>query len=255
METALQVTVLHTEPETFSDELSGLSFLVEGQHFRLLFDVSHHRDIFKNTPKRINLNTDIDFYVVSHGHIDHIDNLRHFRLPTPKPLIMHPMALLPKFLEGESIGFTPEHFSALTQFDVWLRREVFCITPDVVFLGEIQNAHREAVGMTPFGEDILIEDSGLCVRTKQGVSLITGCSHCGIIPMIQKADEVFQVPVSTVIGGLHLFEATPKNVAAIDFLRERNMRVIYGHCFDELHRQKLEALGAQRFRTLDVFQL
>src|SRR5271168_2524508 len=69
--------------------------------------------------------------------------------------------------------------------------------------------------LTPAGlvEDTIPEDQSLVVNTAQGLVVITGCGHAGIVNILTFAHKEFPTPpVYAVIGGLHLFAASDTQV-------------------------------------------
>jgi 7,8-dihydropterin-6-yl-methyl-4-(beta-D-ribofuranosyl)aminobenzene 5'-phosphate synthase len=68
---------------------------------------------------------------------------------------------------------------------------------------------------TPNGlvEDNIPEDQSLVLNTTQGLVVITGCGHAGIINILTDANGKFHDrPVYGVIGGLHLYAATDEQL-------------------------------------------
>jgi 7,8-dihydropterin-6-yl-methyl-4-(beta-D-ribofuranosyl)aminobenzene 5'-phosphate synthase len=68
---------------------------------------------------------------------------------------------------------------------------------------------------TPAGlvEDTIPEDQSLVLNTPEGLVVVTGCGHAGIINILTFAREEFpNEPVEAVIGGLHLFPATDEQL-------------------------------------------
>ncbi len=58
-------------------------------------------------------------------------------------------------------------------------------------------------------EDTIPEDQSLVLNTTQGLVVVTGCGHAGIINILTYAGTKFPTrPVHAVIGGLHLFPAS-----------------------------------------------
>jgi 7,8-dihydropterin-6-yl-methyl-4-(beta-D-ribofuranosyl)aminobenzene 5'-phosphate synthase len=51
----------------------------------------------------------------------------------------------------------------------------------------------------------LIEEQALVVKTKKGITVITGCAHPGIVKIVKKAQETFpKEKIYCVLGGFHL---------------------------------------------------
>ena len=61
--------------------------------------------------------------------------------------------------------------------------------------------------------DPLLDDRALIINTDQGLVVILGCSHRGIINTVYHARDITGVePVHTVIGGTHLISASEERV-------------------------------------------
>jgi 7,8-dihydropterin-6-yl-methyl-4-(beta-D-ribofuranosyl)aminobenzene 5'-phosphate synthase len=68
---------------------------------------------------------------------------------------------------------------------------------------------------TPNGlvEDTIPEDQSLVLNTQQGLVVVTGCGHAGIVNILTSADAEFpHRPVYGIVGGLHLFPASDEQV-------------------------------------------
>jgi len=63
-------------------------------------------------------------------------------------------------------------------------------------------------------EDNLPEDSSLVIVTDEGLVVVSGCGHAGIINTAEYATEITAVnQLHASIGGFHLFNATDKTLA------------------------------------------
>ncbi|KAF0190316.1 MAG: beta-lactamase domain-containing protein, partial [bacterium] len=87
--------------------------------------------------------------------------------------------------------------------------------------GSIPRIHPEknASGLgkmkTPEGilEDNIPEEISLVIDTDDGLVVVSGCGHAGVINTIEHARKsVRTAPILAVIGGFHLFEATDKTL-------------------------------------------
>jgi 7,8-dihydropterin-6-yl-methyl-4-(beta-D-ribofuranosyl)aminobenzene 5'-phosphate synthase len=88
---------------------------------------------------------------------------------------------------------------------------------------------------TPSGlvEDTIPEDQSLVLNTPQGLVVVTGCGHAGIINILTFAREEFpNQSVEAVIGGLHLFPATDDQLNwTADKMKEFKVANLMGaHC-------------------------
>jgi 7,8-dihydropterin-6-yl-methyl-4-(beta-D-ribofuranosyl)aminobenzene 5'-phosphate synthase len=61
-------------------------------------------------------------------------------------------------------------------------------------------------------EDNVPDDQSLIIDTAQGLIVVTGCGHAGIVNILTAADRQFHKPTIAVIGGVHLFRATDTQV-------------------------------------------
>jgi len=82
-------------------------------------------------------------------------------------------------------------------------------------------------------EDTIPEDASVVVNTKDGLVIITGCGHAGIINTAEYARTVVRrAPIHAVVGGLHLFPAPDAQLAwTAAKLRELGISYLLGaHC-------------------------
>jgi 7,8-dihydropterin-6-yl-methyl-4-(beta-D-ribofuranosyl)aminobenzene 5'-phosphate synthase len=205
----------------------GLSFLLETAGKKILFDIGCSDLFLANAEKmRIDLR-DLDFVVLSHGHLDHSGGLvtlvRHLMeakiesmVHHVPELIAHPRCFYPKEkLPLQNNGSILDEVEVRRQFPVNLSREPVWITEDLVFLGEIPR--KFAFEHTDPGKrriylpdgrmepDHLLDDSALAFRSGAGLVIITGCSHAGICNITEYARDVCgDSRIVDIIGGLHL---------------------------------------------------
>ena len=88
---------------------------------------------------------------------------------------------------------------------------------------------------TPEGlvEDTVPEDSSIVVDTAQGLVLVSGCGHAGIINTIEYSRKIVRAaPLVAAIGGFHLFAASDANLDwTASKLREFGLQHFLGaHC-------------------------
>ena len=214
---------------------AGLSFLMETAGTRILFDTGLSGLFLTNAEKMGISLRDLDFVVLSHGHLDHTGGLatlaRYLAGATPgeRPprvphLIAHPRCFWPKEKDGRENGSAVSEGEVRQQFPVSLSEKPVWITDDLVFLGEIPRRfafeqgdlekrliHRPDGSIEP---DSLLDDTALAFRSDEGLVIITGCSHAGICNITEYAREVCgEKHVRDIIGGLHLLSPEPKRFA------------------------------------------
>src|SRR4030043_367186 len=194
----------------------GLSILVETDSHRVLLDTGmsisavHNADLLG-----IDLST-IDAIVLSHAHGDHTGGLQGVlrRVRKEVQVIAHPDIWVPKYVMfGEmkryvGIPFTREN---LESFGVCfnLTSKPFKISDDIMTTGEIEmTTDYEAIDdrlcvkkgdkMVP---DPLADDLALIIRTREGLALITGCAHRGIINTVRHVQKLTgREYINTILG-------------------------------------------------------
>jgi 7,8-dihydropterin-6-yl-methyl-4-(beta-D-ribofuranosyl)aminobenzene 5'-phosphate synthase len=257
MSTRLTLTVL-VDNTTLTDHdfcgEAGLSFLLETAGKKILFDTGMSGLFLTNAEKmEISLH-DMDFLVLSHGHIDHTGGLaalaRHLahavaggKPPRVPQLIAHPRCFWQKEKDGRKNGSAVSEEEVRRQFPVTLSDKPVWITNDLVFLGEIPRKlafergdpgkrmiHRPDGKTEP---DQMLDDSALVYRSLEGLVIITGCSHAGICNITEYAREVCgERRVADIIGGLHLLSPSLKQLAKTGkYLNRLHLNALHAcHC-------------------------
>lgn len=217
----------------------ALSFLVECDDQKVLFDFGYSDVYLKNAAAlHIDLN-EVDYAVLSHGHHDHTGGLRYWSLKRI-PLICHPDCMGMTVEGSVEIGNPLDEGEIRDKFDLKLTKEPVWITENCCFLGEIPIVY-DFEKRTPIGrklrndcweDDVIKEDSALAIKTKQGLWVVTGCSHAGICNIIEYAKQVAKMDkVAGVIGGFHLLKQDEKLDKTIQKLKEFQIeRLIPSHC-------------------------
>lgn len=253
----MKLTVL-VDNNTYIDQYywgePALSFLLETDGRTFLFDTGYSQVLLKNSAKMGLSLSDVDTIVLSHGHNDHTRGLLALKqadLLAGKTLLAHPLCFQPKRLDGMDIGSPLTKEALAESCTLRLSTTPVELTPDLTYLGEIP-ATVSFEPRTPLGEywdgtawqpDVLLDDSALVYHDKNGLFLITGCSHSGICNLIAYAKTLFsQQPVLGVIGGFHLFDADQRLQQTISYFQSQGLTRLYPcHCVSfrakaEMHR-------------------
>ncbi len=233
----------------------GVSYLIEDEGKKILYDVGYS-DAFITNARKMSIDLlDVDFVVLSHGHLDHtwglVPLLRLYtegmieKLHVKKPaLVAHPLAL-----SGRTSGDLPEIGSLLSEdnlsgyFDVELSREPVNLTERVVFLGEIERTNNFEA-KDPIGkildsgvekDDFLFDDSALVYKSSAGLVIITGCSHAGICNIVEYARKVCgDDRVVDIIGGFHLLDPSVEQLeGTLEYMKSLCPGSVHAcHCTD-----------------------
>jgi 7,8-dihydropterin-6-yl-methyl-4-(beta-D-ribofuranosyl)aminobenzene 5'-phosphate synthase len=254
----MKLTVL-VDNNTFIDRYfqgePGVSYFVEADGRKILFDAGYSDIFIKNAQKLdIDLCT-VDFVVLSHGHLDHTWGLvpliqlyaegviekRKVKRPA---LVAHPGALASKkYGELPQIGSLLDEEKLADYFYLQLSREPRWLTENLLFLGEIERTTtfeaQEPIGkLVENGreqDDNLLDDSAIVYKSPQGLVIITGCSHSGICNIVEYAKKVCaDQRIVDIIGGFHLLEPSREQLeGTITYLKTARPKAIHAcHCTD-----------------------
>lgn len=238
----LRLTVLmdnHTEIDAYYLGEPAVSYWLEteGKHF--LFDTGYSKAFLQNA-KALHIDvTTTDTVILSHGHNDHTGGLKPLlEMPfSKKPkLLTHPNSIPQKIYQGLEIGMPLSYEELDEKTELILTKKPFYLTEKLIFLGEIPKIHPHepscAIGKTKMGADFLEEDTALAYCGKEGLYIITGCSHAGICNIISYAQKVTGYDkIAGIIGGFHLFTLHENAKKTIDFLAKMQIPHLYPcHC-------------------------
>jgi 7,8-dihydropterin-6-yl-methyl-4-(beta-D-ribofuranosyl)aminobenzene 5'-phosphate synthase len=235
----------------------GFAAVLEVDGRRLLIDTGARADtVLRNAEElKVDLSTITDL-VITHNHADHTGGLLVLRrelakknpaalsrvhvprgifYPRPGPNGREGNGLLPLKAQYEATGGTFVEHAGPER-----------LMPGVTLLGPVPRVHPERNFGSPRGGDIgrvqtpnglvednVPEDTSIVVDTAEGLVLISGCGHSGIINAMEHARKVVRsAPVYAAMGGFHLFAATDETLAwTAGKLKEFGVRHLMGaHC-------------------------
>jgi 7,8-dihydropterin-6-yl-methyl-4-(beta-D-ribofuranosyl)aminobenzene 5'-phosphate synthase len=81
-----------------------------------------------------------------------------------------------------------------------------------------------------------LPEQALLIHSPQGLVVVTGCAHPGIVRIVERAIELTEEPVHLVMGGFHLRDSSQMEISAIlaEFRRLGVRRVAPSHCSGDL---------------------
>jgi 7,8-dihydropterin-6-yl-methyl-4-(beta-D-ribofuranosyl)aminobenzene 5'-phosphate synthase len=100
--------------------------------------------------------------------------------------------------------------------------------------------------------DPFIDDLAMTVETENGLNVITGCAHSGVINVLLAVENGLNRKVDLLIGGTHLGPAPkPQQDKALAELETREgLKVAAGHCTGEDIQKKMANMLGDRFLGL-----
>ena len=200
--------------KTYKNE-HGLSIYIEFGEHKILFDTGPSNTYLKNAAKMgVNV-AEIDTIIISHGHSDHIAGLPFF--PNNKQLqrvIMSQNIHTPFWIKAGpkfvNVGIKQQQFEHLQQKILYVDK-MFTLTENIKIIGlGNQQAHS---GNLYMGErsnrqlDTFSHEIFLIIEQNNELVVFTGCSHNGIINIMNAITEEFPMKkIKAVIGGFHLIK-------------------------------------------------
>lgn len=219
----------------------GVCYYIEDGETKLLLDAGYS-DVFLENAEKMHIALDqLDAVVLSHGHIDHTGGLPALlELTRNRPsLIAHPDAFVQKWYEGQAIGTPVEKQQAAAACRLILTKDPLKISSNLTFLGEIPRTVEQGcpIGTTSCGSvetpDYMADDTALVYKGREGIYIITACSHSGICNIIEYAKKVTGTDrVCGLIGGFHLFDSESELAKdTVKYLKKENIKELYPcHC-------------------------
>jgi len=188
----------------------GFSALVEYLDHWLLFDTGGDGSLLINNMDILGIDpTLIESLVLSHAHDDHTGGLSALLASGSRPVI-----------------YLPPSFSNAFKQRVSNITEVIEVSPGLMIAQNIFTT-GELGGSIP--------EQALVIDTDQGLMIITGCAHPGIVEMIEQSRLMFNDRVRLVMGGFHLGGKSESEIEEIlkDFRRLGVEQVAPCHCTGE----------------------
>jgi 7,8-dihydropterin-6-yl-methyl-4-(beta-D-ribofuranosyl)aminobenzene 5'-phosphate synthase len=273
----MKITVLIADdgPDDMKREL-GLSLHVEHRDHRILFDTGASGGFADNAAALgIDLSM-VDAAVISHQHFDHVGGLRRLLEENrTAPIYLRDAPHHDRFFKvlgvvKKSIGMDPALAAAATDRLVTVDGE-HEIAPDIVLTTRMATHHPRPTGNRYLWEstgdglrpDPFDHELSMVVLDDMEMVVITGCSHNGVLNMVDGAGEVFpDRSVRAVVGGFHLTGLPLVNLGGADQQQIQALGhglasrcsgpIVTGHCTGHKATTLLQQTLGDRLQQLNV---
>ena len=207
----------------------GFASVVTFQGRRVLFDSGTKPDLFLRNLKIMGVGVDsIEAAMISHQHPDHRNGVYKL-FPLNRTMRVH-------FLDA----FYEKAYREAAAVSMNPRRETgsYELIPGAYSTGMIPGDPPE---------------QSLAIETSQGIVLMVGCSHPGIVQIVETVRRQREVDsIRLLMGGLHMFRQSAEEIQPqIERLQQLNVRKIMpGHCSGDLAKRMFAELYGANFETL-----
>ena len=233
-------------------EEHGFSAWIEHGNDRILFDTGQGQTLETNA-RELDINLDqATLVVLSHGHYDHTGGLGVALSAASAAKVAYGEGVTQRRLschEGRGIRdigmpqMCIDQLEGLSESRRQLIDQPHRIQPGIGITGPIPrgNDFEDAGGPFFFDQalqstDPISDEIAVWIETEEGLVIITGCCHAGIINTVERVREITdQKRVQGIIGGLHLLHASEQRIqATFDYLAALQPKFLMPcHCTGE----------------------
>jgi len=231
----------------------GVAFWIETPDGSLLFDTGQSGDVLAHNVELMDIDLGrCDALAISHAHYDHTGGLERFFGLSRRgmPLYASPDLFRERFniKDGKprSIGLRMSPGDLVERTTSHLSAEPVEIMPGVWTTGEIHERfdfegrsanHHIRVGES-WQPDPYQDDLSLVLQTSQGLVVVCGCCHAGLLNTLAHIRRSLSQPLRAIVGGTHLAAADPEALSHViaelcERYEERMPDLYLNHCTGE----------------------
>lgn len=227
----------------------GLSLYIEVDDKRILFDTGQSGDFIENA-KQVDIDLkDLNYVAISHGHFDHSGGLeRLIEDINPKIELYVGNGFFNRkysLREDGDYQFNGNPFDEDYLKDInipihYVRDDIIKLTDNLLIFTNF-NRDEDFENTNPnmflkvgdnYIKDPFLDEISLGIKTSRGLVVIVGCSHVGIVNILETIIQRTGMQIYALIGGTHLVKEDDEKInKVIEYLKEKEIKVIGAcHC-------------------------
>ena len=234
----------------------GASFAIRSGEHTVLFDTGTSAKVLLGNLSRLGFSPEqIDALILSHAHNDHTGGLAGLLERVQGiPCYAHPDLFRERYRETKSghkqVGPSSTENWLAKRTDLRFNAEPVEVVPGLWTTGEItdrshpegrspRHAVRQGADWIP---DPYRDDLSVVLKTGDGLVLVCGCCHAGLLNVLAQVRQTFGQDPIAVIGGIHLTSADAPTLEQVvaELRRFGPPHLWLGHCTGDRAYQTLK---------------
>lgn len=199
----------------------GLSFYLESDTSKVLFDTGQDGVFLENSVKLGVEISQVDALVISHAHYDHAGGIAEFlNVNAQARIFLKRESLIPKYNVTRYIGFD----AGLLPMDrVHFVDDAYDLEKDIHIVADIPlkypldtqfgNFRKGSPGSQ--SPDFFDDELFIAYTAHDELSVISSCSHRGITNIVEQAINLYDKPLNYVVGGFHIKDSSSAKIENI----------------------------------------
>lgn len=265
---SVKITTLienNTDDNSFLYNEHGVSFFIEADDINIIFDTGQSGKFIDNANK---LNIDLkqaNYLVLSHGHYDHSGGVTNLvkEIGNSFQIIINDKFSNNKYAYDENryryIGncFDKKYLEDNNISVKYINEGMYSISSNIIVASNfIRKTNFEKLSDRffielngKFEKDTFLDEIALAIKLKEGLLVILGCSHVGVVNILETLIQRTNMPIYGIVGGTHLIEADQLRLEeTIKYFKEKDIKLIgVSHCTGENNVARLKTEFKDRF--------
>ena len=226
----------------------GFSVFIDFNGTQLLFDTGQSGDCVLKNAKTLNTSLEnIDAIILSHGHYDHTGGLNKILKAIGNKKIFAHKEIFTKrstLENGKKTNSNPflkyKNFFLSNNYPFVFCDEIVQIKKDLYLIGNVPITNSIEKISDHFiisidnikAPDTFNDELHLVLDLPQGLLIITGCAHRGLINIATHIKNTLNKNIFGIMGGTHLYEANHDQLnCVVNFIKKENIQFFSpSHC-------------------------